>query len=166
MRGGLGMRLLRWVGVGLGFALLLAMIDFLAFTHRVSSLEPPDTLPKADAVVVLTGAPGRIPVALELVEKGAGARVLVSGVHPTTTLSEIAENQGGPEAVYRCCTDLGSAATSTIGNGVETAAWARARGYRTLIVVTSDYHMPRSLIELGRAMPEAVLIPYPVKGRH
>lgn len=145
------------------FALIVAVVDFILYTQRVDRMQPPEPMPTADAVVVLTGAPGRIPVALDLVAKGAGARVLVSGVHPDTTLDQIRENQGGPADIYACCTDLGALARSTIGNGVETAEWARANGYTSLIVVTSDYHMPRSLIELRRAMPDVELYPYPVR---
>jgi uncharacterized SAM-binding protein YcdF (DUF218 family) len=63
---------------------------------------------------------------------------------------------------FDCCTDLGFAATNTHGNAMETAAWARAHGYRSLIVVTANYHMPRSLEEFSAAMPGVRLVPYPV----
>ena len=64
-----------------------------------------------------------------------------------------------------CCIDLGRGADDTIGNASETAAWARERNYRRLILVTDDYHMPRSQAELALAMPEAEIYPYPVRTR-
>lgn len=155
-----------WWHIGLGLLALfvvLAAVDFSAFIGRVKRLETPALPPSADAVVVLTGAPGRIPVALDLAAEGAGQRVLISGVAEGVSLEAIAARQGGPAEVYACCVDLGARARTTIGNGEETARWARARGYDRLIVVTSDYHMPRSLIELRRSMPEAEFLPWPVR---
>ena len=61
-----------------------------------------------------------------------------------------------------CCVDLGHTAQDTIGNAAETRAWTEGQGFRSLIVVTSDYHMPRSLAELSGAMPGITLVPYPV----
>jgi uncharacterized SAM-binding protein YcdF (DUF218 family) len=61
-----------------------------------------------------------------------------------------------------CCVDLGRQARDTVGNAAEARAWADERGFTSLIVVTSDYHMPRSMSELGQAMPDKQLIPFPV----
>ena len=67
---------------------------------------------------------------------------------------------------FKCCVDVGYAAHDTSGNAEETKAWAHAHRFSKLIIVTSSYHMPRSLIELGRAMPAATLVPYPVLSRN
>ena len=144
------------------FAILIAIGDFLIFAGRVSSSEAPEVSGEADAVVVLTGGPGRIPAGLELVERGMAERVLISGVSPGVALADIEANQGGPADIYGCCTDIGAWATSTITNAQEAGAWARGRGYRRLILVTSDYHMPRSLVEFRRALPDAEIIAWPV----
>ncbi len=146
-----------------GLIVLLSVIDFVAFTQRVSRLRAPEDMPRADAVVVLTGGAGRIAIGVDLVRAGHGERLLVTGTNPQTTLADLEASQGGAPEVYRCCVDLGSDARTTIGNGTETAAWARARGFRQVIVVTSDWHMPRSMIELERSMPEAEFLPYPVR---
>ena len=142
---------------------LLGAFDFVAFTNRVSGLRAPEVAPAADAVVVLTGGAGRIAIGVELVRTGHGARLLVTGTNPQATLADLEASQGGAPEVYRCCVDLGSDARTTIGNGMETAAWARARGFGRIIVVTSDWHMPRSMIELERSMPEGEFLPYPVR---
>ena len=70
---------------------------------------------------------------------------------------------GGAPETYACCVDIGYRAETTIGNAEEAAVWAYERNYTQLIIVTSDYHMPRSLILLQRAMPDIELQPYPVR---
>jgi len=144
------------------FALLIAVADFLIFAGRVSDSRAPEPGAKADAVVVLTGGPGRIPAGLDLVADGIADRVLISGVNPGIGLTEIEANQGGPPEIYACCTDIGAWATSTITNAQEAAAWARRNNYDRLLLVTSDYHMPRALIEFRRSLPDAEIIAWPV----
>lgn len=117
---------------------------------------------RADAIVVLTGGAARISDAVDLLEEGHGARLLITGVHPDNTPNTLARFAPGREALFTCCVDLGYMALNTVGNAKEARNWARDRGYRSLIVVTSDYHLPRSLNELRREMPEAILIPHPV----
>jgi uncharacterized SAM-binding protein YcdF (DUF218 family) len=149
-----------------GFFVLLAFLTvfiagFLQFADTVASLQPPAT-PKADAIVVLTGGFQRIDQAVDLLELGAGKRLLISGVHPSTTRSQIRRNTQSSADLFKCCVDIGHAAIDTIGNATETSLWIRNRGYRTILVVTNNYHMPRSLLELRRARPETEFIAYPV----
>ncbi|OLP62177.1 hypothetical protein BJF93_01365 [Xaviernesmea oryzae] len=148
------------------FFLLLIMAggvlaSMLYFADQVASLTPPDD-PKADAIVVLTGGFQRIDQAVELLQEGAGARLLISGVHPTTTGTQIRRNTQSSADLFRCCVDIGHDAIDTIGNANETAGWIRAHGYRSILVVTNNYHMPRSLLELQRASPDIRFMPYPV----
>ncbi len=116
----------------------------------------------ADGIVVLTGGASRVADAMELLAAGHGKRLLISGVHRTTTAAEIARQLPGYEKVVACCVDLDYSAVNTVGNAVETRRWVRERGFRSLIVVTSSYHMPRSMVELGQQMPDIVLVPFPV----
>ncbi|MES2034753.1 MAG: YdcF family protein, partial [Pseudomonadota bacterium] len=95
-------------------------------------------------------------------ERGTGARLLISGVNREASRADVLAVSGAVKPVYDCCVDLGYTAADTIGNAGEIAEWARAKKYRTLIVVTSDYHMPRSILEIRAAMPEATLVEYPV----
>ncbi|OLP53698.1 hypothetical protein BJF92_06015 [Rhizobium rhizosphaerae] len=148
------------------FYMLLVMAggllaSFLYFADQVASLTPPAD-PKADAIVVLTGGFQRIDQAVDLLKDGAGARLLISGVHPTTTGSQIRRNTQSSAALFRCCVDIGYDAIDTVGNANETAAWIRAHRYRSVLVVTNNYHMPRSILELQRANPGIALTPYPV----
>ncbi len=143
--------------------LAVAAIDFVLFANRAAAADhDPDA--SADAIVALTGGSGlRIAAGVDLVAEGRGDRLLVSGVHPDVTQEDLIQLAGGPEAVWACCVDIGHVAETTRGNADETAAWAYEQGYDRLIIVTSDYHMPRSMIVLKKAMPDIELIPWPVR---
>lgn len=135
----------------------------LAFAARVDRSTPPGDPPDADGIVALTGGSAeRIDAAMQLLEAGKAKRMLISGVSRQVTRAELQILTGADKPIYDCCVDLGFRAANTIGNAHETAQWARGKGYRTLILVTSDYHMPRARLELKGAMPEAVVYPYPV----
>jgi uncharacterized SAM-binding protein YcdF (DUF218 family) len=114
--------------------------------------------------VALTGSSNaRIAEAVDLLAQGRAHQMLISGVNPTVTREQLRLALGGvPHAIYDCCVELGYQAEDTIGNAREIADWARRNGFHSLIVVTSDYHMPRSLMEIRGALPGVTLIPYPV----
>ncbi|MGH6807590.1 MAG: YdcF family protein [Ensifer adhaerens] len=141
------------------FAIVVAA--FLNFADTVASLQPPAN-PKAEAIVVLTGGFQRIDQAVDLLKSGAGKRLLISGVHPATTGSQIRRNTQSSTDLFKCCVDIGHEAIDTIGNATEASQWISDRGYKRVLVVTNNYHMPRSLLELRRARPETEFIAYPV----
>ena len=136
------------------------VVGFLVFVSHLP--RAPDGEVRADGIVALTGGNSRLFAAAALLEDGAGRRLLISGVHPSITKSDLKRIVRGG-ARFDCCTDLGFAATSTHGNADEAARWARAHGYRSLVIVTSDYHMPRTLREFSTRMPKVRLVPYPVE---
>jgi uncharacterized SAM-binding protein YcdF (DUF218 family) len=116
----------------------------------------------ADGVVALTGGDVRLKAAETLFEGKVGKRLLISGVHPGTTKSAIKQLvNGGPR--FDCCADMGFQATNTRGNAIEAGDWAREHHFHSLVVVTANYHMPRSLIEFADVMPDVKLMPYPVQ---
>jgi uncharacterized SAM-binding protein YcdF (DUF218 family) len=116
----------------------------------------------ADGIVVMTGGAARISDAIELLATGHGKRLLISGVHRATSSVEIARINPRYEGLVACCVDLDHSAINTVGNAIETRRWARDRGFSSLIVVTSAYHMPRTMAELGKQMPDVALVPFPV----
>ncbi len=154
-------RTLRWGGFA--FVIIAAIIfgGFLRFADSVTTLKPP-VEPRADAIVVLTGGYQRIDQAVELLQKGAGKRLLISGVHPTTTSAQIRKMTQATPELFSCCVDIGYDALDTIGNAEEASNWIHAKGYKSVLVVTNNYHMPRSLAELAYVDPETQFIPYPV----
>lgn len=143
--------------------LLIWSAGLLAFAARIDRSTPPDDPPTADGIVALTGGSGlRIAAALQLLEAGKAKRMLISGVSRQVTRGELQTITGADKPIYDCCVDLGFTAANTVGNARETAEWARSNGYKTLILVTADFHMPRARLELKAAMPEATIYPYPV----
>lgn len=139
----------------------LAAGGFLRFADTVAGLQPPQT-PAADAIVVLTGGYQRIDQAINLLENGTGRRLLISGVHPGTTAERIREMTRAPESLFDCCVDIGYDAIDTVGNALETARWAKKNGFANVLVVTNNYHMPRSLFELHRIDPDTRYSAYPI----
>ncbi len=143
--------------------LVLATADLAAFGRRTAALTP-SAEPSADAIVSLTGGSTlRIKTGVDLLTAGAGERLLISGVNPSVDADAVRAQTGGEPALFACCIDLGREALTTVGNAAETAAWADEHGYESLLVVTSNYHMPRSLLELRHAMPDVELIAHPVR---
>ncbi|HEX6859598.1 MAG TPA: YdcF family protein [Caulobacteraceae bacterium] len=145
---------------------ILAMIwavGLLAFATRVEHSTPAPEPPVADGIVALTGSSViRLEAATKLLEQEKGKRLLVSGVNRMASREDILDVTRAGKGVYDCCVDLGFMAADTVGNAQETAEWARSKGYDSLIVVTADFHMPRAMLELRAAMPDAKLTPYPV----
>ena len=150
----------------LAILLLLVLLwgaGLLAFGDRVAKSTPAPDPPVADGIVALTGASSiRIEAATRLLELGMGRRLLISGVNPSVRPGELRGVARGAGRAYDCCVDLGFAAVNTQGNARETSGWVRAHRFRSLIVVTSDYHIPRAVLELHAAMPGVTLYPYPV----
>ncbi len=134
---------------------------FLRFADNISSLQPPEH-PQVDAIVVLTGGAQRIDQALDLLKSGIGRRLLISGVHPSTSAMQIRKITNSSNALFKCCVDIGYSALDTIGNANETLSWIRDKHYHRVLVVTNNYHMPRSLFELQRIDPVTEFVPYPV----
>jgi uncharacterized SAM-binding protein YcdF (DUF218 family) len=121
---------------------------------------------KADGIVVLTGGDNRMEAGAKLMSEGRAKRMLISGVNRKVTREEMQRLLGLDAQTFTCCVDLGYEALDTVGNADETRTWANGNGYTRLIIVTSRYHMPRSLAELALAMPGVTLLPYAVTPRH
>jgi uncharacterized SAM-binding protein YcdF (DUF218 family) len=117
---------------------------------------------KADGIVVLTGAAARIPDAIELLADERGKRLLISGVYRATKSREIGRITPLYSKYFSCCIDLDRSALNTFGNALQTRRWAHEHNFNSLIVVTSNWHMPRAMAELKHQLPEVTLIPYPV----
>lgn len=132
------------------------------FANHVSHLSPPKNVDGADAIIVLTGGQARLDTALNLLKSGKGQRLLISGVNPRANLRDLQAVTGGDKSLFNCCVDIDHAALDTIGNAEESAKWVQSHAYQSVILVTNNYHMPRSLLEMGRLLGAAELRPYPV----
>jgi uncharacterized SAM-binding protein YcdF (DUF218 family) len=155
------MRFLLWAGI---IALIAFIAGFWSFAEDVR--EEPAEPPQAQAIVALTGGSlERLTTGVRLLEQQKGERLLISGVNRIVTDGELYHALDVDPSLGDCCIDVGRSAEDTLGNASETAAWAREHNYTNIILVTDDYHMPRSHAELALALPEADIHPYPVRTR-
>ena len=140
------------------FLLVLLIIGFIVFA---SSIDREQRVPQrsADGIVVLTGGLARIDQAMKLLADGKAKRVLISGVYRATTVDELKALASQGDQYFTCCVDIDKEARNTIDNAAETSEWAALHHYGSIIVVTSNYHMPRARAELARAMPGVTIIP-------
>jgi uncharacterized SAM-binding protein YcdF (DUF218 family) len=152
------------LGVVCGAAVLAFVAGFVAFAGTIKQYAP-SSVDRADGIVVLTGGPFRLAAAARLLSDGRGGRLLISGVHQHTTREDLFRSSGLTHALFDCCVDIGYSAHDTSGNAEEAKAWVEAHGFSTLIIVTSSYHMPRSMAEIGRTLPHVKLVAYPVVPR-
>lgn len=127
-------------------------------------VEDPET--RTDAIVVLTGGSGRLGAGFDLLSRDLADKLFVSGVYRGVEVAELLQMSRQAPEELKCCVSLGYDAEDTQGNAAETASWMAENGYRSLRVVTANYHLPRGLLELRRVMPEVVLIPHPVFPAH
>jgi uncharacterized SAM-binding protein YcdF (DUF218 family) len=155
----------RWIGF-LTMAAGATALIFLAggFAWFVSQIAADEVTldTKADGIVALTGAAARIPDAIELLATERGKRLLITGVHRATRSREIARLTPLYSKYFTCCIDLDRSALNTFGNALETKRWARHHNFASLIVVTSNWHMPRAMAELRHQLPDTTLISFPV----
>jgi uncharacterized SAM-binding protein YcdF (DUF218 family) len=135
-------------------ASLLALIYALWFIFFALTLGKPakPTVQPTDAAVVLTGGPGRIEHAIEALEAGKAKRLLIAGADPLVTKADLARRIGGSRDLIKCCVDLGSESVDTRSNAEEAGRWLAGHHYRSVRLVTSDWHMRRARYEFHRAL--------------
>ena len=135
--------------------LLVWALGFVLFAVTLPSAAD-DT--RTDAIVVPTGGKGRIARGLDMLERGHAKRMLITGVDRTVRSRELAATTGRPRRLFECCVDLGREAVDTRSNGKETADWLAKRRYKSVRLVTTDWHMPRARFELEHALGDSVRI--------
>lgn len=128
----------------------------LGFLWFAIALPQPQAGGESDAVIVPTGGPGRIDRGLELIDEGKAKSLLVTGVDREVKPAEFAEEYEVDEARMECCVTLGFAAVDTRGNAAEAAQWIEDNDYSSIRLVTTDWHMRRAALELGRTLPDTV----------
>lgn len=128
----------------------LMLIYVLGYAAFVVLLPKPGAAARTDAIVVLTGGARRLERGIDLLERGQARRMLVSGVERTVRPVELATRYRTDPKLFDCCIDLGREAVDTRSNALETADWIDRHKFKSVRLVTSDWHMPRARFELGR----------------
>jgi uncharacterized SAM-binding protein YcdF (DUF218 family) len=152
---------LRLIFNSLMLAFGLLAIGFLIFTRSIERSQP-EPERTADGIAVLTGGVARIDEAMKLLAQQKAKRLLITGVNRTTSMEALKQLASEGDQLFSCCVDIDKEARDTIDNATETSQWVAQHHYNSIIVVTSNYHMPRALAELARVMPGVTLIPYSV----
>ena len=147
--------MIRFTIRALSFLILLYVLGYALF---VVALPQPEGDRRTDALVVLTGGAGRIERGIDLLRRRQAARMLISGVQRTVRPQELAAQHRVNQAIFDCCIDLGQEAIDTRSNGSESAAWVKKHRYRSVRLVTTDWHMRRARFELDQALPAGVTI--------
>jgi uncharacterized SAM-binding protein YcdF (DUF218 family) len=151
-----------WMALALPAVAGIAIgIGYIRFASGIVGHEPV-AVPRTDAIVVVTGGSQRVGDAIGLLGAERGSRLLISGVNEKTGREELAKLNPSARELLACCVDLDYRARNTIGNAIEARRWQRRHGFRSLLVVTSNYHMPRTIAEFAHAMPGVRLVPHPV----
>ena len=157
----------------IGGALFIAMVQQFAHTvSAVSKTQPSinhDQWPQT-GIVIATGSEGRVDRGLALMLAYPAKRLLISGTGAGVGKADILRvsgknnqfNQDQLTALFDCCVDLDPAATNTLGNAIESQIWAEAHDLSSLVLVTSDFHMPRALIIFQQVMPRRDILPHHV----
>lgn len=146
------LRLLLIAAIGGG----LWLTGLILFTRLIPSTMPDITKP-TDGIVIFTGGKTRLKVALDLFQQQKAQYLLISGVNPTSSLSHTIN-----QMPFKSRITLGYDALDTAGNAEETAVWVHVHHIKTLRLITSNYHMPRSLFELRHLLPMVEIVPHPV----
>ena len=130
---------------------LLYALGFVLFAFTLGKPAPANAA-ATDAAIVLTGGPGRIEHAVDVVREHKAKRLLVAGVDPSVTKPDLARRIPGSRSWLGCCVDLGSESVDTRSNAEEAGRWLARRNYRSVRLITSDWHMRRARYEFRRVL--------------
>ncbi len=137
---------------------LIVLIWLLGLAVFAVTLPGPAKAVRTDGIIVLTGGPGRFQRGLDLLAAGKAKRMLISGVDRSVRRSELDVALQVPPQLSACCIDIEKASVDTVSNARESAAWAKRNRFRTVRLVTTDWHMQRARLELARTMDPKVVI--------
>lgn len=145
---------------------LLLLLYALGFIIFAVTLDKPTGRARTDAAVVITGGSGRIEQGIDVLSRGEAKRLLIAGADPSVTKRDLVRRLGGNGKLLRCCVDLGSESVDTRSNAEEAKRWLDRRGYTSLRLITSDWHMRRARYEFRRVLGDRYeLVPDAVKSQ-
>ena len=140
---------------GAALLLLAYALGFILFAFTLGKPAKP-AAPETDAVVVLTGGSGRIEHGVSVLRAGKAKRLLVAGADPSVTKADLARRLPGKRRLLNCCVDLGSESVDTRSNAEEAARWIERHGFKSVRLITSDWHMRRARYEFRKTLGDKV----------
>ena len=148
------------------FSLIIILFDIYEFyTFINKQTNKINTYRGIDAIIVFTGGENRVQSGIDLISNNVGKRLFISGVNPDTNIFDISEQILSDEDLLNCCIDLGKKANNTIENAIESIDWIKNNNYKNVIIVTSNYHMKRSLFILKNFDRSINFIPHNVQSK-
>lgn len=141
----------------LAFVAILYGLGFALFAVTLGTPADADT-PNVDAIIAITGGKGRIERGAELLAEGRAKRMLIAGADPSVRKVDMVHRLGAPRQLLECCVDLGSESVDTRSNAEESKRWIERRGYKSIRLVTSDWHMRRARYEFNRQLDRNIKI--------
>lgn len=146
------------------FLVILWSAGLTLFSAHSIAMKSPEIIPPAQAIIVLTGGNGRIEEGLKLLAEKKAPYLFITGVHADVALQDIRQKWTGAETLPECCIELGYKAINTYENATETRDWlATHPDITSILLVTSDYHMTRALMEFHHALPKLNITTHAVK---
>lgn len=136
----------------LRFFSILLMLYLLAFIVFAVTLGSPAKDQRTDAAVVITGGSGRIEQGMQVLVRHQAKRLLIAGADPSVTKADLVHRLGGKGRLVKCCVDLGSESVDTRSNAEEAKRWLDKRRYKSVRLITSDWHMRRARYEFRRVL--------------
>jgi uncharacterized SAM-binding protein YcdF (DUF218 family) len=145
----------------LGMIFALWLYGFVWYAQKIPG-EVKDETTITDAIVVLTGGKNRLQAGIDLLREGKAQKMFISGVHENVTFKELEEGFKNCPQNLKDKIMLGYDAQDTHENALETADWIQKEKMQSLRLVTSGYHMRRSLLEFRHVLPDIKIVPHPV----
>jgi len=141
----------------LAFLAILYVLGFALFAVTLGKPARGDA-PGVDAIVAITGGKGRIERGAALLAEGKGKRLLIAGADPSVRKIDLVHRLGGKRRLFECCVDLGSESVDTRSNAEEAKRWIERHRYKSVRLVTSDWHMRRARYEFNRKLDRGITI--------
>jgi uncharacterized SAM-binding protein YcdF (DUF218 family) len=155
--------ILKKVLVALLVTATVVLTGFIVFTLETFSLTRSERT--TDAIVVLTGGQGRVEEGIRLYRSGRARWLLLSGVDPAVQRKELYREKRGENLAAGVLLEKSS--RTTLENALYVRDLLGSRNIRSIQLLTSRYHLPRSLLIFRQMLPKDVVIyPYPVESPH
>lgn len=134
---------------------------FLFFAYKINHLKMTGNESKADAIIVLTGGKNRIREGAKMLSRNMADKMFISGVSKDVSINNVLRKNDIPLEIGEKI-ELGKAAHTTVENAMETREWIIENRIKSIYLVTSNYHTPRSLAEFEEYNPDIKIYSAPV----